>query len=105
MEKRRYKALIAGQTYTIVGSRSEQHLDAVTALVNQQLHQLGELAPELSVADRCVLMALNAVSDQLVQEQRIVELEQQLQAQSSSQEVAPTNPRKKGEQVPFSRER
>ncbi|MDO4432254.1 MAG: cell division protein ZapA [Aerococcaceae bacterium] len=90
VEKRRYKATIAGKSYTIVGTRSELHMNAVTELVNQQLQQLEELAPDLSIADRCVLMAINAVSDQLAKERRIVELEQQLQS-------------KKTEQVPFRR--
>lgn len=76
--KKRFKAQIAGKDYTIVGSLSATHLNTVVDLVNQQIEQLTELAPELSDADRCVLMAVNAVSDQLVKEKRIIELEAEL---------------------------
>ena len=76
--KRRFRATIAGKEYTIVGNRSATHLNQVVELVNQQLDQLTELAPMMSQADRAVLMAVNAVSDQLVKEQRIAELEAEL---------------------------
>lgn len=76
--KKRFKAQIAGKDYTIVGSLSATHLNTVVDLVNQQIEQLTELAPELSNADRCVLMAVNAVSDQLVKEKKIIELEAEL---------------------------
>lgn len=77
-EKQRYKANIAGKQYTIVGHRSTQHLNTVVDIVNGQLSQLAELAPELSIADCSILMAVNAVSDQLVKEQQIIDLEQQI---------------------------
>lgn len=94
-KKQRFKAVIAGKQYTIVGNRSVAHLTAVTELLNQQLKQLGELSPELSVADRSILMALNAISDQLVKEQRIEELEAQVRELTQSA--------KKSEKVPFKR--
>lgn len=77
-KKRRFKAKIAGKDYTIVGSLSATQLNTVVDLVNQQIEQLTELAPELTNADRCVLMAVNAISDQLTKEKRIVELEEEL---------------------------
>lgn len=73
--KRRFKATIAGKDYTIVGNRSATHLNTVVDLINQQLEQLAELAPDLSVGDRSVLMSINAMSDQLVKEKQIMELE------------------------------
>lgn len=77
-EKRRFKVMIAGRPYTIVGSRSDQHMNAVVELVNNQLSQLSELAPDLSIADHSILMAVNAVSDQLLKETKIMELEAEL---------------------------
>lgn len=74
-DKRRFKATIAGKDYTIVGNRSATHLNTVVDLINQQLDQLAELAPDLSVGDRSVLMSINAISDQLVKERQIMELE------------------------------
>ncbi|UUX34616.1 cell division protein ZapA [Fundicoccus culcitae] len=76
-EKRRFKAEIAGKQYTIVGNRSAEHLNTVVDIVNQQLEQLGELDDNLNYADRSILMAINAISDQLVKECRIVELEKE----------------------------
>ena len=73
--KKRFKAKIAGKDYTIVGTLSATHLNTVVDLVNQQIEQLTELAPDLTNADRSILMAVNAVSDQLVKEKRIIELE------------------------------
>lgn len=77
-EKRRFKAKINGKEYTIIGQKSAQHLNAVVDIVNQQLDQLASLDESLSVADRSILMAINAVSNQLSQEQRILDLEAQL---------------------------
>lgn len=79
-EKRRFKVTIAGRPYTIVGNRSDGHLNAVVELVNAQLQQLSELAPELSEADWSILMAVNAVSDQLLKEERIMALEAEIEA-------------------------
>lgn len=82
-EKQRYKAEIAGKIYTIVGNRSVQHLDAVVELINGQLQQLGDLAPNLSVEDRSILMAINAISDQIEKENQIIELEAQIEMTES----------------------
>lgn len=84
---RRFKAKIAGKDYTIVGQRSPQHLNTVVDLVNNQLEQLNELAPELSTADRSILMSINAISDQLLKEQQIIELEQEIEALRKEQQV------------------
>lgn len=64
--RRRFKAVIDGQSYTIVGNRSEAHMRAVTSLMNQQLNQLKKLAPDMSKEEAAILLAFNAISDQLV---------------------------------------
>ena len=96
--KKRFKAKIAGKDYTIVGSLSATHLNTVVDLVNQQIDQLTELAPELSNADRCVLMAVNAVSDQLQKEKKIIELEAQLE--KLKEKSAPDNQTKPSQSRP-----
>lgn len=83
---RRFKAKIAGKDYTIVGQRSPQHLNTVVDLVNNQLEQLNELAPELSTADRSILMSINAISDQLLKEQQIIELEKEIESLRKQQQ-------------------
>ncbi|XJS11472.1 cell division protein ZapA [Aerococcaceae bacterium WGS1372] len=77
-EKLRFKATIAGKVYTIVGQKDPNHLQDVVDIVNNQLDQLSELAPELSYSDRSILMSVNAVSDQLSKEARIIELEKEI---------------------------
>ncbi|KRN18428.1 cell division protein ZapA [Secundilactobacillus similis] len=64
-QRRRFKAVVDGQTYTIVGSRSEAHMRAVTTLMNQQLNQLKQLAPSMTKEEAAILLAFNAISDQL----------------------------------------
>lgn len=96
--KKRFKAKIAGKDYTIVGSLSATHLNTVVDLVNQQIEQLTELAPELSNADRCVLMAVNAVSDQLQKEKKILELEAELE--KLKEKSAPDNQTKPSQSRP-----
>ena len=61
----RFKAVIAGKTYTIVGQTSDEHMRAVTEVLNQQFSQLKQLSPNLSKEDAAILMAFNAISDQL----------------------------------------
>lgn len=84
-DKRRFKALINGKEYTIVGHKSAQHLNAVVDLLNNQLDQLGEIDPNLSVADRSILIAVNAISDQLAKEYEIMNLQTQLAKQAKKE--------------------
>lgn len=102
-EKRRFKAIIAGKEYTIVGHRSAQHLSTVTEIVNLQLEQLGDIAPDLSVADRSILMAVNAISDQLLKEQEIADLEKELKGSTNRKNNLNSN-EKTTKRVPFDRE-
>ncbi|MFC6255068.1 cell division protein ZapA [Secundilactobacillus hailunensis] len=63
--RRRFKAVIDGQSYTIVGNQTEAHMRAVTELMNQQLAQLKKLAPDMTQEEASILLAFNAISDQL----------------------------------------
>ncbi len=92
-EKNRFKATIDERQYTIVGDKSPQHMTAVVEIVNQQLQQLKEVAPELSTQDRSILMAVNAISDQLVKEQKIMDLEEQLNELSEQQSTVSRKPK------------
>ncbi|MFC6207407.1 MULTISPECIES: cell division protein ZapA [Levilactobacillus] len=64
-ETHRFKAVIAGKSYTIVGQATDEHMRAVTELLNDQYKQLKELSPKISKEDAAILMAFNAISDQL----------------------------------------
>ena len=64
-EKRRFKAVIGDKTYTIIGPGSEQHFLTVTKLLNERLDQVKKLAPDLTAEEQAILVAFNAVSDQV----------------------------------------
>ncbi|WP_062804869.1 cell division protein ZapA [Enterococcus pernyi] len=73
-EKTRYKAVIADQTYTIIGQESKQHMDMVTKLINEQLAELKELSPQLDNEQADILLAVNAFSDQLKRQEKNLNL-------------------------------
>ena len=76
-EKTRYKAVIANQTYTIIGRETKHHMDIVTKLINEQLAELEQLSPQMDNEQAAILMAVNALSDQLKKQERILELEEE----------------------------
>lgn len=65
--KRRFKAVIDGKEYTIIGPGTTAHFEAVTALLNQRLAALRQASPKLTKEDAAVLLAFNALSDQVDQ--------------------------------------
>ncbi|HAP9590390.1 TPA: cell division protein ZapA [Enterococcus faecium] len=76
-EKTRYKAVIANQTYTIIGRETKHHMDIVTKLINEQLAELKQLSPQMDNEQAAILMTVNALSDQLKKQERILELEEE----------------------------
>lgn len=76
-EKTRYKAVIANQTYTIIGRETKHHMDIVMKLINEQLAELKQLSPQMDNEQAAILMAVNALSDQLKKQERILELEEE----------------------------
>ena len=76
-EKTRYKAVIANQTYTIIGRETKHHMDIVTKLINEQLAELKQLSPQMDNEQAAIWMAVNALSDQLKKQERILELEEE----------------------------
>ncbi len=77
-EKTRYKAVIADQTYTIIGQESKQHMDLVTKLVNEQLAEIKHISPQTNDEQASVLLAINAISDQLKKQEKVLNLEQEV---------------------------
>ena len=75
--KKRFKTTIQGKTYVIVGTKSQAHMKTAAELVEEQLDQLKHLTVGLDGERRAILMAINAVSDQLVLKEKINELTKQ----------------------------
>lgn len=77
--KRRFKATIAGETYIIVGPRSNEHMRVVAETVDEQMKQLLKMTKGLDSEKRAMLMAINAVSDQLEMKKKVSELEEKIE--------------------------
>ena len=75
---RRFKVEIDGQTYTVIGKHSPEHMKAVVATVEEQLNQIKEMMPSISKEKAAILIALNAVSDQLEKQAQLNQLNDKL---------------------------
>ncbi|MFB9770150.1 cell division protein ZapA [Lactiplantibacillus modestisalitolerans] len=73
--KRRFKAEIDGQTYTIIGTASDRHMQTVTRMMNEQIEQLKQLAPTLSDREIAILLAFNAISDQVDKQAELLKMQ------------------------------
>lgn len=76
-QKSRYKAKVDGNEYTIVGPKSQRHMQTVTEILNEQLEQLKDLTKGLDRETRAILIAINTVSDQLDLKNEIEELKEE----------------------------
>lgn len=75
-EKRRYKAVIAGRTYTIVGKKSTEHLETVSQITNDTIRQLMSAQPNLDIEQRAILVAVNTISENIVKQMEIESLKE-----------------------------
>ena len=75
---RRFKVEIDGQTYTVIGKHSPEHMKAVVDTVEEQLNQIKEMMASLSKEKAAILIALNAVSDQLEKQAQLNQLNDKL---------------------------
>ncbi len=78
-KKQRYRATIAGKTYTILGTKSHQHMHSVIKLLNEQWSELSEVAKDCSNEEKAILLAINAVSLQLEKQKELMTLEEENQ--------------------------
>lgn len=75
-EKRRSKVVINDKEYTIVGNKSAAHAELVAETINKQIDELNSLSRKLSKEEQAILMAVNAVSDQIESHKKMIELEE-----------------------------
>ncbi|MFD1126361.1 cell division protein ZapA [Lentilactobacillus raoultii] len=80
-EKRRFKTTIGGKKYILVGKGSDEHLQAVSDLLNEQLTQLRRAMPNASDEQRAILSAFNAISKQFELEERLTKIKGKSQSQ------------------------
>lgn len=77
-EKRRIKVVINEKKYTIISNKSAAHIELVAETINKQLKELSALSNKLSKEEQAILMAVNAVSDQIDSHTKMIELEEDL---------------------------
>ncbi|MCL0312335.1 cell division protein ZapA [Apilactobacillus sp. TMW 2.2459] len=70
-DNQRFKAKIGNKNYTFVGKSSFEHMKTVTDLMNNQLEQIKDLSPSISNEDASILLAFNAISDQLKMQKKL----------------------------------
>lgn len=77
-ENKRYKAVVAGKPYIIVGKESHYHMDIVNSLTNEQLDAIMKNTPQLTTEQAAVLLALNTISVQIKQQETILDLKKDI---------------------------
>ncbi len=76
-QKNRFKATIENQNYTIISKEDPKHLKMVTDLVNDQLKEIKKMSAEIDSEQAAILLAINAVSDQLKKQKELLDLKEE----------------------------
>lgn len=74
-ERKRVKVMINDREYTITGTKSAAHIQLVAKTINEQLEKINELSEDLSKEEQAILIAVNAVSDQIDSHKKMMQLE------------------------------
>lgn len=80
--KRRFKVQIDGEEFTIIGKSTPEHMNAVMEVTNQELTTIKKMMPSLSEKKAALLLAINAVSDQLDKQDELDKLRHQMKKQT-----------------------
>jgi len=84
MAKNKIKVSIGSRTYTIVGDDSPEHIVSVGQIVDENVKDLAQSYPSLSISDRAVLAAVNVADDFLKTKEKLMGMIENL---SKSEEV------------------
>ncbi|KRM25862.1 hypothetical protein FC65_GL000229 [Ligilactobacillus acidipiscis DSM 15836] len=68
-DKKRFKMQIANKNYVVIGDSTSEHMRAVSQLVNEQMTEI--MAANVNREDAAILLAINAVSDQLKKQKEL----------------------------------
>ena len=77
-QTKRVKVNINEKEYTIISDKPSAHIDLVAQTINRQLKELSELSNNLSQEEQAMLIAVNAVSDQIEDHKKMIQLEKEL---------------------------
>ena len=85
--KTRVKATISGKSYTIIGRKSQQEMQSIVRVLQEQLDQITRVSDKLSTEEVALLAAINAISNQFEKQEEVVALKkrvEQLEKESRS---------------------
>lgn len=72
--KTRVKATISGKSYTIIGRKSQQEMQSIVRVLQEQLDQITRVSDKLSTEEVALLAAINAISNQFEKQEEVVAL-------------------------------
>lgn len=72
--KKRIPVRINGQTYTILGSEGDDHIEKVAEVVDNKMRELSKRHPSLDSVGLAILTAVNTVNDYMLLQQQYQEL-------------------------------
>lgn len=75
-DKKRFKLNIAGKNYVVIGDSTPEHMQTVARLTDEQLKEIMHSLPQIKREDAAVLLALNAVSDQIKKQNELDKLKE-----------------------------
>jgi len=76
--------MINDKEYTIVGDKSAAHVELVAETINKQIEELKNLSAPLTKEEQAILIAVNAMSDQISSHERLIELEEKYSSMKSN---------------------
>ena len=77
-QKLRVTVEICGQTYTMVGEETKEHMTQVANQVDEQMQLIRQMNPALDRTKLAVLTAVNTVNQQMKLELQIKQLQEEL---------------------------
>ena len=77
--KTRVKATISGKSYTIIGRKSQQEMQSIVRVLQEQLDQITRVSDKLSTEEVALLAAINAISNQFEKQEEVVVLKKRVE--------------------------
>ena len=77
--KSRVKAVISGKSYTIIGKKSQQEMQSIVRVLQEQLDQITRVSDKLSNEEVALLAAINAISNQFEKQEEVVALKKRVE--------------------------
>ena len=78
--KTRVKATISGKSYTIIGRKSQQEMQSIVRVLQEQLEtKITRVSDKLSTEEVALLAAINAISNQFEKQEEVVALKKRVE--------------------------